>query len=157
MTKAKRSTFLTPPVAGALFLAALVASCLRGALPPVDLRAVCLVRAIEYGIKMWRPQIRVFQTIQGSGKRVWTTTKGFHKRTPKGFGLEILTEPPLSLGNHWQNARRTACPVTSKIPLLPFTVFSPCRFIQVNHGPQGRQNPCSACQEIGREEAYCWS
>ena len=26
--------------------AALVASCLRGALPPVDFRAVCLVRAI---------------------------------------------------------------------------------------------------------------
>ena len=26
--------------------AALVASCLRGAFPPVDLRAVCLVRAI---------------------------------------------------------------------------------------------------------------
>ena len=25
----------------------LAASCLRGALPPVDLRAVCLVRAIE--------------------------------------------------------------------------------------------------------------
>ena len=32
---------------GADFLAALDASCLRGALPPVDLRAVCLVRAIE--------------------------------------------------------------------------------------------------------------
>jgi len=31
---------------GALLRAALVASCLRGALPPVDLRAVCLVRAI---------------------------------------------------------------------------------------------------------------
>ena len=30
----------------AVFLAALVASCLRGALPPVDFRAVCLVRAI---------------------------------------------------------------------------------------------------------------
>ena len=29
--------------------AALVASCLRGALPPVDLRAVCLVRAIVVG------------------------------------------------------------------------------------------------------------
>ena len=42
----QRFTFLTPPVAGALFLAALVASCLRGALPPVDLRAVCFVRAI---------------------------------------------------------------------------------------------------------------
>ena len=38
--------FLTPPVAGALLRAALVASCLRGALPPVDLREVCLVRAI---------------------------------------------------------------------------------------------------------------
>ena len=34
------------PVAGADLRAALVASCLRGALPPVDLRAVCLVRAI---------------------------------------------------------------------------------------------------------------
>ena len=38
--------FLTPPVAGADFLAALVANCLRGAFPPVDLRAVCLVRAM---------------------------------------------------------------------------------------------------------------
>jgi len=34
------------PVEGALLRAALVANCLRGALPPVDLRAVCLVRAI---------------------------------------------------------------------------------------------------------------
>jgi hypothetical protein len=32
--------FLTPPVAGADLRAALVASCLRGAFPPVDLRAV---------------------------------------------------------------------------------------------------------------------
>ena len=39
-------TFFTPPVAGADLRAALVASCLRGALPPVDLRAVCLVRAM---------------------------------------------------------------------------------------------------------------
>jgi histone H3 len=37
---------LTPPVEGADFRAALVASCFRGAFPPVDLRAVCLVRAI---------------------------------------------------------------------------------------------------------------
>ena len=37
--------FFTPPVEGALFLAALVASCFLGAFPPVDLRAVCLVRA----------------------------------------------------------------------------------------------------------------
>lgn len=33
--------FFTPPAVGADFRAALVASCLRGALPPVDLRAVC--------------------------------------------------------------------------------------------------------------------
>lgn len=42
----KRWGFFTPPVAGADFLAALVVSCLHGALPPVDLRAVCFVRAI---------------------------------------------------------------------------------------------------------------
>ncbi|KAK4828948.1 LOW QUALITY PROTEIN: hypothetical protein QYF61_001569 [Mycteria americana] len=41
-----RCGFFTPPVAGALLRAALVASCLRGAFPPVDLRAVCFVRAI---------------------------------------------------------------------------------------------------------------
>ena len=38
--------FFTPPVAGADLRAALVASCFLGALPPVLLRAVCLVRAI---------------------------------------------------------------------------------------------------------------
>ena len=38
--------FLTPPVAGADFLAALVASCFRGAFPPVDFLAVCLVLAM---------------------------------------------------------------------------------------------------------------
>ena len=42
----KRWGFFTPPVAGADFRAALVASCFLGAFPPVDLRAVCLVRAI---------------------------------------------------------------------------------------------------------------
>ncbi|KAK2974782.1 hypothetical protein RJ640_026758 [Escallonia rubra] len=35
--------FLTPPVAGADFLAAFVASCFLGAFPPVDFLAVCLV------------------------------------------------------------------------------------------------------------------
>ena len=38
--------FLNVGYVGADFRAALEASCLRGALPPVDLRAVCLVRAI---------------------------------------------------------------------------------------------------------------
>ena len=43
-----RCGFLTLPVAGALFLAALVAKAFLGALPPVDLRAVCFVLAITY-------------------------------------------------------------------------------------------------------------
>lgn len=40
------------PVVGADFLAALVASCFLGALPPVDLRAVCLVLAILKKLKL---------------------------------------------------------------------------------------------------------
>jgi len=42
-----RSRARAPPVVGADFLAALVANCLRGAFPPVDLRAVCFVRAMS--------------------------------------------------------------------------------------------------------------
>ncbi|CAL9058230.1 unnamed protein product [Musa banksii] len=45
----KRCGFFTPPVAGADFRAAFVASCFRGAFPPVDFRAVCFVRAIAEG------------------------------------------------------------------------------------------------------------
>ena len=45
---------MTPPCAGADFRAALVASIFLGALPPVDLRAVCLVRAEEAGEKRRR-------------------------------------------------------------------------------------------------------
>jgi hypothetical protein len=41
------------PVEGAVFLAALEASCFRGAFPPVDFRAVCLVRAIVRGSRGW--------------------------------------------------------------------------------------------------------
>lgn len=36
-----------PPEVGADFLAAFVASCLRGAFPPVDFLAVCFVLAIS--------------------------------------------------------------------------------------------------------------
>jgi len=48
----KRWGFFTPPVAGADFRAAFVASCFLGAFPPVDLRAVCFVRAIEIEIEI---------------------------------------------------------------------------------------------------------
>lgn len=56
--------FFTPPVDGALFLAALVASCFLGAFPPVDLRAVCLVRAIIY-LRMSVVFLRGEKNIQG--------------------------------------------------------------------------------------------
>ena len=46
--------FLTPPVAGADFRAALVANCFLGAFPPVDLRAVCLVRAMLTLVKVFQ-------------------------------------------------------------------------------------------------------
>jgi len=49
-------------VGGALLRAALVASCLRGALSPVDLRAVCLVRAMVMFCRELRGH--------GSGSRV---------------------------------------------------------------------------------------
>ena len=44
--------FFTPPVGGAVFLAAFYASCLRGALAPVFFLAVYLVRAIECDLRL---------------------------------------------------------------------------------------------------------
>jgi len=44
---------VVPPVVGADLRAAFVASCLRGALPPVDLRAVCFVRAMACDGMRW--------------------------------------------------------------------------------------------------------
>ena len=64
--------FFTPPVAGADFLAAFVANCFLGALPPVDLRAVCLVRAIEkLGFKKWMASVSETGVV-----RVWVWEKG---------------------------------------------------------------------------------
>ena len=45
--------FFTPPVAGAVFLAALFARCFRGALVPVFFLAVCLVLAIGFGFVLF--------------------------------------------------------------------------------------------------------
>ena len=45
---------MTPPVDGADFLAALVASCFLGAFPPVDFLAVCFVRAMTGGVDVLR-------------------------------------------------------------------------------------------------------
>merc|ERR1719197_2423572 len=50
----KRCGFFMPTVVGADFRAAFEASCLRGALPPVDLRAVIFVRAMGSGCPVTR-------------------------------------------------------------------------------------------------------
>ena len=55
--------FLTPPVDGADFLAALVASCFLGALPPVDLRAVCFVRAMVTDWLSWTGYLKLSRSI----------------------------------------------------------------------------------------------
>ena len=47
----KRCGFFTPPVDGGALRAAFEARFLRGDLPPVDLRAVCFVRAISEVVK----------------------------------------------------------------------------------------------------------
>ena len=52
---------MTPPVGMALLRAILVPSCFRGALPPVDFRAVCFVRAMA--TRIWFP----FQLAGGGG------------------------------------------------------------------------------------------
>merc|ERR1719147_74172 len=60
-----RCGFFTPPVAGALFLAAFVASCFLGAFPPVDFRAVCFVRAIFFFLILvdaLKPKLKFDQT-----------------------------------------------------------------------------------------------
>lgn len=56
---------------GALLRAALEASCLRGALPPVDLRAVCLVRAIvddELKMTGWGCEMELWVCVMQEGK-----------------------------------------------------------------------------------------
>ena len=47
------------PTLGADLRAALVANCLRGALPPVDLRAVCFVRAIVIMLLRTKDQLNL--------------------------------------------------------------------------------------------------
>ena len=55
-------------MAGADLRAALVASCLRGAFPPVDLRAVCLVRAM-FAMCVETKVIRFVRTVQVVAKK----------------------------------------------------------------------------------------
>nr|XP_041569802.1 uncharacterized protein LOC105758485 [Taeniopygia guttata] len=93
-----RCGFLTPPVAGALLRAALVASCLRGALPPVDFRAVCFVRAIATRPLSHRRSKPVFvmartkQTARkstgGKAPRKQLATKAARKSAPATGGVK---------------------------------------------------------------------
>uniref|UniRef100_A0A9J8CHM0 Core Histone H2A/H2B/H3 domain-containing protein n=1 Tax=Cyprinus carpio carpio TaxID=630221 RepID=A0A9J8CHM0_CYPCA len=78
--------FLTPPVAGALFRAALVASCFLGALPPVDLRAVCLVLAIAEINFFLRSTAR--KSTGGKAPRKQLATKAARKSAPATGGVK---------------------------------------------------------------------
>lgn len=51
---------MTPPVDGADFLAALVASCFLGAFPPVDFLAVCFVLAM---LRYYCCDVSVFESV----------------------------------------------------------------------------------------------
>jgi hypothetical protein len=46
ISRLKLGSIFTPPVVGSDFQAPLLAICLHGSLPPMDLRLVCLVRAL---------------------------------------------------------------------------------------------------------------
>jgi len=61
----KRWGFLTPPVVGADFLAALVASCFVGAFPPCDFLADCFVRAMASS-RIW--ELRNYEKIESERK-----------------------------------------------------------------------------------------
>ncbi|XP_030301208.1 uncharacterized protein LOC103531178 [Calypte anna] len=88
-----RCGFFTPPVAGALLRAALVANCLRGAFPPVDLRAVCFVRAITTtsGARlgdMARTKQTARKSTGGKAPRKQLATKAARKSAPATGGVK---------------------------------------------------------------------
>ena len=61
--------------------AALVARALRGALPPVDLRAVCFVRAISSGLLPWSPVLAFIEILETSE----TQNHFFFEKSPANF------------------------------------------------------------------------
>jgi len=146
---------LTPPVAGALFLAAFVANCLRGALPPVDLRAVCFVRAMSNSerrlettaCESWKTDVRFRQTF-----------KPFEV-VPEGATCPNLTEPPLSFGGSIFK-KPTCSPDCSHILLLfplPLKLSVVCFYPpSIHHGSQGREETRPACKEGCGQEVQCW-
>ena len=96
-------------MAGALFLAALVANCLRGALPPVDLRAVCFVRAIPVKCQDGKSSKRLeaeswlLVKLANARQQVYEGAPSYRSH------LTILTEPPFRHGlQRVQKASREA-------------------------------------------------
>ncbi len=66
-----------PPVLGADFLAALAASAFLGAFPPVDLFAVCFVRAIQQmGFNFSRCLLSQIDSVVDGDRRVVSVVDG---------------------------------------------------------------------------------
>jgi len=123
-------------VAGALFLAALVASCFLGAFPPVDLRAVCLVRAISMmnNIKKTAKTLFLYRAAAGvwCASCYWATKAG-QRLVEKVDSSLVISDPSLT-----QNRQRKQRDVEVDATTFQMDV-RPCRlslldvFVYRNH------------------------
>jgi len=73
ISRLKRCGIFTPPVVGSDFQAPLMAICLHGSLPPMDLRFVCLVRAMVVDwIEIWKKLgFVIWDSLRGNWDLVW--------------------------------------------------------------------------------------
>jgi hypothetical protein len=97
--------FFTPPVAGADLRAALVASCFRGALPPVDFLAVCFVRAIGESCERAGGAARSKDLKLEIGCELWMLGlclgAGICSRQKQGGIAKILGDTASAVGWRW--------------------------------------------------------
>lgn len=95
------------PEVGQARRAALVASCLRGALPPTDLRAVCFVRAMVVGNEVVVEG--VFEGVQQSTHCEWIELCSF-RQCPRV--IRIVLAIPWFCKSGEQNTSQVICLVT---------------------------------------------
>lgn len=137
--------FLTPPVEGALFLAALVASCFLGAFPPVDLRAVCLVRAMAKKKKAIKTTLSKSDATSGAKKSQVTIMSHLLVRQTKTnlylarVNKHALIHPNSAAGQKLCRRQNGGCPLYGGFFLRPIitsltpnpTTYTHCERISV--------------------------
>lgn len=92
---------MTPPVDGALLRAALVASCFLGAFPPVDLRAVCLVRAMTASELFSSPFYRELPSLVGQSTKICSL-----RCLNQWRGVQAVIRPPPRVLIHARSGER---------------------------------------------------